>query len=184
MANKYLVWNDAACGGKNVEWIEMNGRDFFRFLNSSESSGRRFIMLGSDICPEADVIFIEATEAQYKDWYTDYCHHCYVKKAVPEAGPLSLDMSFGDEEIASLHEIIADVTVHVESAAIQAALINILPYAISTLNQNRREAVTLKYFKYCGKADWEIAEILGIEEKAFVKRKNRALDDLRKFFKK
>lgn len=184
MANKYLVWKDSACNGQNVEWLEMNGRDFFRFLSSAESSGRHFIMLDNNICREADVIFVEATEDQYKAWNTDYCHYCYVNRALPKAGLLSLDISLDDKELSSLHEFIADVNVDVEQAVVKTMLLNMLPYAISTLNGIRKEAIMLKYCKFPDKSDREISEILGIEEKAFVKRKDRAINDLRSFFKK
>lgn len=184
MANKYLVWKDAACKGQNIEWLEMNGRDFFRFLNSTDSNGRRFIMLDNHFYCEADVIFIEATEEVYQDWYKDYCHHCYLIKTLPKTGILSLDMSLNDEEMSSLYDLISDVNADVAESAVRTALLNMLPYAISTLNTIRKEAVMLKYFKYPDKPDREIAKILGIEEKAFVKRKDRAISDLRKFFKK
>ena len=69
MSYKYLVWKDASCNGQNIEWIDMNGNDFFHFLNSNESKGRYFVLLDNDVCLDDDVIFIEATEDQYNEWY-------------------------------------------------------------------------------------------------------------------
>ena len=54
MSNKYLVWKDASCNGQNIEWIDMNGTDFFHFLNSDEGKDRYFILLDNDVCPDDD----------------------------------------------------------------------------------------------------------------------------------
>lgn len=184
MANKYLVWQNPSCNGKNIHWCEMNARGFFHFLNSDESNGRRFIMLDNDICPEADVIFIEATEQQYKEWYKDNCRHRYLNRLMPKSGSLSLDMTLSDNEIMSFHELVADVGVDVEHAAVIAAMINMLPHAISTLTQFLKEAIMLKYFKYPDKSDREIAETIGVNVEVFIKRRQRAIADLQNFFKK
>ena len=65
MANIYLRWKNPDCNGKAIEWEEMSGKAFFAFLNSNSSEGRYFIKLNNDICFDANVVFIEATKAQY-----------------------------------------------------------------------------------------------------------------------
>ena len=182
MSNKYLVWKDASCNGQNIEWIDMNGTDFFHFLNSDEGKDRYFILLDNDVCPDDDVIFIEATEGQYNEWYKEYCHHCYLNRFYPEGGILSLDMSLSNEDVCSYHEIAVDVNVDVAGTAIDAAMINTLPYALSTLSPVRREAIRLKYFKYPNNSDAEIATLLFINAEAFEDRRRQAIKDLKNFY--
>jgi hypothetical protein len=182
MSNKYLVWKDASCNGQNIEWIDMNGNDFFHFLNSNESKGRYFVLLDNDVCLDDDVIFIEATEDQYNEWYKEYCHHCYLNRLFPKTGILSLDMSLSDQEIGSLHEIIEDVSVDVVGTAMENVMVYMLPYAISMLSPKRREAITLKYFRYPEKSDSEIALLLSVSVVAFKDRRMQALRELKKYF--
>ncbi len=183
MAKKYLVWKDRTCNGKNPEWQEMKGREFFRFLNSDESQGRYFILLDNDICREADVIFIEATEEQYAHWYREYCHHSYLKKDAQQFQHLSLDVFCTDEESSVFQDFMMDMDSEFESGVIQDNLLMLLPHALSTLSELGREAILLKYFEYPMLSDEEIAKRIGVEHMTFCKRKKRALTALKNFFK-
>ena len=42
MATKYLVWKDPACQGKNIEWVELTGKEFYQLTAQPENKGRRF----------------------------------------------------------------------------------------------------------------------------------------------
>ena len=65
MARKYFVWKDPACGGVNKVWVELSGREFYATMKLPENKRRHFIRMGNDICPEADIIYIEATKQEY-----------------------------------------------------------------------------------------------------------------------
>ena len=117
MAKKYFIWKDPACNGMDIEWVELNGRAFYDLLKKPENGERRFIRLGNDICPNADVIYIEATESQYQDWYTEYCRHKYLRTWGKGRTALSLDALLDEEGPCSLHELIADIGAEFEQIA-------------------------------------------------------------------
>lgn len=70
MTKRYFVWKDANCNGKNIDWIEMKGKEFTLFKREPENNHRRFIRLGD---PELDeeIIFIGATKQKYDEWNRD-----------------------------------------------------------------------------------------------------------------
>ena len=187
MSNTYLRWKDPSCNGENIEWEELSGKEFFAFVNSELGNGRYFIKLDNDICFEADVIFIEATKAEYDEWFREFNHHHYLKKSEPDEKPNSLDLTLsGDEgtEI-SLYEAIADKnSIDPEEFVVHSALLHLLPAALASISQKLRETMILKYFKYPGKSDEEIAEIIGTTKDNFKKNRQRALKELQKFFEK
>ncbi len=184
MSKRYLIWKHKITKGENPEWLELSGVDFFRFFNSPESEGRYFILLDNDICPDADVLYLEATEEQFKDWLKEHDHHQYLKKYKPKKNAVSLDAPSEDDETLSLHDLVADLSVNVEAEVMSSVMLGLLPIAINSLNELLHEAIMLKYFKYPDLSDRQIAELICIEEKAFVKRKERALKKLLDFFKK
>ena len=183
MSKKYFRWKNADCNGKNIEWEEMTGKEFFRFYNSAERNGRYFIVLSNDTCKEDDVIFIEATKAQHDDWYKEHCHHRYNNRYLPKGGILSLDYPVDEEDGIYLHDLAADLYAEdVAELTMQSLLAEYIPYALNQLSATCREAIVLKYFKKSNATDAEIAESLGITENAFFKRRKLGLQALKKFF--
>ena len=181
MAKKYFIWKDPACNGMDIEWVELNGRAFYDLLKKPENGERRFIRLGNDICPNADVIYIEATQTQYEDWYAEYCHHKYLRTWGKGRTALSLDALLDEEGPCSLHELIADIGAEFEEDIIRELCGEQLLIAIEKLTSVRREAIELKYFICPTKSDAEIAAMLGISRKGFADRKKLALEDLKNF---
>ena len=183
MSKKYFRWKNADCNGKNIEWEEMTGADFFQFFNSDKRNGRHFIILDNDICKEADVIFIEATKEQYDDWQKEFFHHRYINRYLPKGGILSLDYPVDEEDGIYLHDLAADLYAEdVAEQTMQSLLAEYIPYALNQLSAICREAIVLKYFKKPNATDAEIAESLGITENAFFKRRKLGLQALKKFF--
>ncbi len=182
MARKYLIWKNKVSAGKSPEWLEISGAEFFGLFNSPEGQGRFFIILDNDICTEADVLYIEATEEQYRDWYKENCHHQYLKKFQPKKAVLSLDAAAPEDETSSLHDMIADMDIDIEADTVHAAVLNALPAAICGLSEKHREAIRAKYFQYPHLSDDEIAMHFGLERRTFSKRKTNALAALKKFF--
>lgn len=183
MAKKYFIWKDPACNGMDIEWVELNGRAFYDLLKKPENGERRFIRLGNDICPNADVIYIEATESQYQDWYTEYCRHKYLRTWGKGRTALSLDALLDEEGPCSLHELIADIGAEFEEDVLWQVCKEQLSPAMETLSVARREAILTKYFHCPTMSDSEIAAALGISRQAFTDRKNFGLADLKKFLK-
>lgn len=85
----------------------------------------------------------------------------------------------------SLYEAITDMScVDPEEFVIHSALLGLLPVALSSISKTLRETIVLKYFKYPGKSDEEIAELIGVTKDNFKKNRQRALKELKSFFEK
>lgn len=180
MAKKYFVWKDPACNGENAEWEELTGKAFYALIKRTENKDRRFIRMGNDICPEADVIFIEATKEQYDEWRVEAHHHEYLCEFGKGRTQVSLDALLDDENIHSLYDVVADEGAEFEEAVLCKLCEEVFPAALASLTPIRREAFELKYLVYPSKSDAEIARLLGISRKGFADRKRLALEDLKK----
>lgn len=118
MTTKYLAWKDTHFNGNNIEWLELTGREFFALVSRSENKMRRFIKLDNSICSEADVIFIEATEPQYRKWRSENSHHKYLLEMGNGIVTLSMDMLMGEEDPLPLHEMASDESFNIEESVI------------------------------------------------------------------
>ena len=68
MVKKFFVWKDPSCNGKDIEWLELTGKEFFSMLKQPENRNRKFIRFGNEICADADIIVLEATQQEYIAW--------------------------------------------------------------------------------------------------------------------
>lgn len=182
MAKRYFVWKNPACNGEDVEWVELTGKEFFRLVNQRKNKRRRFIVMGNDICPEADMIYIEATEEQYADWRVEMHRHEYLRKFSVGRTPVSFDALLDGEDAHSLYDLVADTNAEFEDDVLWKLCEETLPAALASLTPIRREAFELKYLVYPSKSDAEIAKLLGISRKGFSDRKRLALKDLKKIW--
>lgn len=91
MAKKFFVWADANCNGENIEWIELTGAEYYQFRINPANAGRHIIKLLDHITYEADAIYIEATEQQYREWREEYLHSLYIRKGQEDITTVSLD---------------------------------------------------------------------------------------------
>ena len=180
MSSTFLIWKDASCNGKNIEWVELTLPEFKQFKHSPESRGRYFIKLGNEVCPEADFVEIEATYEQYQNWRAEMRHHFYLQSVNPGYSEVSID-STNEKSGLLWHEIIAAAGFTPEEITVDNETQNHIWMAISSLNESRRNAILAKFCWYPGKSDEEIAKLIGEDFESFAKRKYRALCQLKNF---
>nr|WP_325181319.1 hypothetical protein [uncultured Oscillibacter sp.] len=60
MAKQYYIKKNPSSCGADIEWMAVNGKEFYRLITSSAGKGRYFI--------DMDDFMIEATEADYTKW--------------------------------------------------------------------------------------------------------------------
>lgn len=180
MANKYFVWENSFRGQETIRWIELNGHEFYQLVRSENAKGRYFIKLDNDICPDDDVIYIEATQEQYQDWIKEFLHHRYLAKFSIRYEFVPIDVLFQESQLQLIprpHEdILVDVEQNTENKFVREAIHD----AVKKLNDKSREAIVSKYYETVDLSDREIAKKLGIKSKTFEKRRERALEKLRK----
>lgn len=179
MSKKYLVWKDANCNGENVEWIQMSGQAFARFIGNAENKNRYFIKLPGD--SELDIIFAEVTEKKYKQWKKENNRKEYLKKGREKFGVLSLDVLVNEDSQETLGDIIQDETEDIEDIVLKNIMHKKLSAALKTLSHDELALVRMLYFSEEKKfTEQEIANILGISQAAVHKQKMKILKKLKK----
>lgn len=181
MSKKYFVWKNAACNGKNIEWCEITGKEFFKLVKNPQNAGRRFTRLENDICNDADVIIMECTESQYRDWCRETRKHRYLAPYMKEHDFVSLDYKYGMNELV-LHEIIADDSVDVEASVAETEMAGLLYHAIAKLSDD--EISLLRIVFQSTDSEREIARKMRIPQKTINNRKLAVIKKIKKIWLK
>lgn len=112
MARQYFRKKDPSA--QIPEWIEMNGREFYRFTKSPEGRGRYFI--------DMDDVVIEASKAEYEEWHREKALRDYWEKKAQEDKLTILSLhSDAITENGTGEDVIPDDKVNVEEESILRA---------------------------------------------------------------
>lgn len=172
------------CDDKNIKWLkEMTGKEFAQFILIPDNRGRKFITLSNDICKEADVIIIEATEAQYREWYSEHMHHEYLSKTNKVYETVSIDFPIDGGDL-TLNELIADLDVDVENTAIDEINLEIIRLAMRELCKKQLDTVITLFFKYPYETEEAISKLISIKRNTLSMRKLASINKLRFLAKK
>ena len=178
MARKYFVWKDPAYDGVHKSWVELSGKEFYAMMKLPENKRRHFIRLGNDICPDADIIFIEATKQEYADWRRDQNASIYRARQRKEVSTLSLDCQVRDAD--SLHETVGDDQVDVERAALSHIAHEQLEHALKSLTDDEIQLLTELYVR--GRSESDIAREQNVHRSTVMRRVASVLSRLQNFF--
>ena len=135
----YLVKNGMRNGKQ--EWKQMEGKEFYQFLQSAEGKGRCFIRLVDDISYETDDIIIEASETETIEWTKEYQHHRYLIREQKDIDLLYLD----DENSRLLEEEVVSLFPTLEETYIEREEIERLRNAVALLDSEEYAIVQALY---------------------------------------
>lgn len=169
----YLVKKDPTCKKADIEWLQLSGREFFRFLRSSESQGRYFIRLRDDISFECDDIYIEATLSEYREWRVKENAHNYLKRTNKDYETLSFDAPIDSEE-NTLHDLVGCDQPSVEDDALRKIELERINFALESLSPDERFIID-SYYLVTQKTDDDIAHEIGISHQAVNKKRKLIL---------
>lgn len=170
MAKQYYIKKDPFVNGPNVEWIAINGQEFYQLITSPAGKGRYFI--------DMDDFMIEATKKDYTEWRKEKDHHDYLCEQEADIRLLSLysDMPI---ESGSGEEFIPDKTVNTEELAIKAIIRSEVLSALGTLDDESYRLIDALILSDCRKSERDLASESGLSQKAINKRKNKILKNLK-----
>lgn len=121
MSTRYFRRKDPKCKPEKIEWVEMSGIEFYRFVKSPEGRGRHFIDMG-------DVV-LEASKHEAQVHRAEKDHSDYLKEQEEGWSTLSIytiedEQGCSGEEIAidDKHDVEAEAIMRMETAALQKAL--------------------------------------------------------------
>ena len=181
MATKYLVWKDPACQGKNIEWVELTGKEFYQLTAQPENKGRRFIKLDDSVCEDADVIIIEATLEQYRNWLPERDSHKYLMETKSGTQALSLDQPVNGRSDILLADVIPD-DCGMEEVILKRLLITHLSKLMRCLSISEQELVDVLFLHNPENlSEREIARRQDIPQKTLNCRKIALLKKSKKF---
>ena len=164
MYTRYFRRKDPKCRPEEIEWIEMSGKEFYRFVNSSEGQGRYFIDMG-------DVV-LEASKREAQIHRAEKDHSDYLKEQEEGWSTLSI---YADEYGYSGEEIIADEAHDVEAEAIMRIETAALQKALTRLDSQSYQLIHSLYLADTRKTLRQLSQDSGIPIMTLQDRKRNAL---------
>lgn len=170
MYKRYFRKKDPTCKPENIQWIEMTGSEFYRFVNSQEGHGRYFIDMG-------DVV-LESSKREVQVHRAEKDHSDYLKEQENGWTTLSL-YATDDKSGCSGEEVIWDETQDVEAEAILRIEYRALVSALSYLDTKSRQLIYALYLADTQKTERELALESGVSQVAIHKQKKKVLAKLK-----
>lgn len=164
MYTRYFRRKDPKCRPEEIEWIEMSGKEFYRFVNSSEGQGRYFIDMG-------DVV-LEASKREAQIHRAEKDHSNYLKELEEGWSTLSI---YANEHGYSGEEIIADEVHDVESEAIMRIETAALQKALTQLDSQSYQLIHALYLADTRKTLRQLSQDSGIPIMTLQDRKRKVL---------
>ena len=194
----FYRWKDAI----DHIWVEMTGKEFFDFIKSDEGKKHFFI---EEVDPyfEADTIVHEATETDYRRWKSEKVRYFQLRSDIKiQAGDMPPEeknhrrkppaiysiVSFNqkgenddDDAPTSLEEIAMDPDSSFEDELLTKMTVQEM---MKVLSPEEKEVINALFFDNPDNlSERHVAQIIGVSQKKFNRRKNRALKKLKKFLK-
>lgn len=177
----YLVKKNPECSAKNTEWVQMDGKEFFRFIHSQEGKGRYFIHLTDDVGYEADEIYIEANYEKYCSWKREYNRHKYLMKCADEVFILSADIPVS--EGGELIDTVADDTVSIEEDYAEREERERLRRAVRDMEPEEKRLLEVMYLGGRARTEQEAAKELGVSRDVIKRRKKKLFSKIQKLLR-
>ena len=170
MYKRYFRMKDPRCKPNEIEWIEMTGNEFYRFVNSPEGRGRHFI--------DMDDVVLEASEFEARSFKTEKNHSYYIQAQEDGWSTLSL-YATENENGCSGEEIVADETQDVEAEVILRMEYRALCAALHQMDKDSRLLIHALYLADERKTERDLAKELGVSQNAINKQKKKILQKLK-----
>lgn len=185
MTKQFFIWKDPACNGINPEWIQLSGREYYRFVKDPANQQRRFIVLGDDGDMEAGTIVLEATPEEHRIWRNEKRATAKRLKLDPLyiEDTISLDTVVPGHEEVLYHEVIASPQEDILTLVLLHLDICHLRDFLTTLSSEEAELIRMLYFDSDeGASERQVAKLLGVSQTTLNYRKQKILKNLKRFF--
>ena len=173
MSKAYWIKKDPNCNLEEIDWIELNGIEFYQFINSPEGKGRYFI--------DFDDMKIETDKAEYVKWRKEKDHKDYLLDQEAKYTTLSINSLFS-ENSTYYEELVPDITIDIESEVEVKIIIENVQKAILTLNHDERSLIYSLFFRQNPKSEAELSKDFNINQSSLNKRKKKIFSKIKKFW--
>lgn len=176
----YLVKKNPESKKENTEWLQMSGKEFYRFIHSEEGKGRYFIHLTDDVGYEADEIYIEAGYEEFCSWKQEDNRHRYLADCAKDTMIISSDVPVtGGEEL--LIDTIQDESISIDEMIVKKDMLKKLREAMASLSSDEKALIQALYFSGRAVTEAEAGKSLGMSQQVFHYRKKKIFSKLAKF---
>ncbi len=184
MKKVFLVMTDPEKGAREDNWTIMDYGQFAAFLETEEGQRRKDGFERLDAASEDDdILYMEFGRAKAAEIKRERNHSDYLHNAEDESGirTLSLDvpMDIGEEDMATLLDLIADETMDTERMAVDAILKAELPAAFAKLKPQEKDLMIALYFSDKRMTLREYARQCGMPKTCIQEKHNAALRKMR-----
>lgn len=170
LKKRYFRMKTPECKREEIEWIEMTGREFYRFVNSPEGQGRHFV--------DMDDIVLEGASSEVRRQRAEKDHSNYLKEQEEGWSTLSF-YAVINEYGCSGEEVAVDETQNVEVEAIKSIERKALVNALSCLDMESRQLIYSLYLAEKCKTERSLASEWGVSKNTIHKRKKIILENLK-----
>lgn len=171
MYKRYFIKKNPHCRENDIEWIELSGREFYRFVNDPANKGRHFV--------DMDDVVLESTPEQARGHKSEVNHRDYLKSQEEEWSVVSI-YAFENDDGMNGEDFIADITQDVEKAAIFRLRKHALHEALRMLSEDDYFIIERRYLSDIRMSEAEIGALFGLTQSGLSKR----LKKIRSFLKK
>lgn len=183
MASKYFIWKNPNCKGTNPDWIEISGTQFFA-LGKGKPQKRYFKRIDDGVEDGADVLILETTYEEYKDWHKKQESKRRKKKSQERYKPqfISLDELTSDSEF-TYSEVIPDTSVNVEDEVLTNIENAMLREIIASLSDEEKQIVKIVKQAIEKKiSERQICREMGIDREEFRYKREKIFKKIQKNF--
>lgn len=166
MYKRYFRMKDPKCKPEEIKWIEMTGREFYRFVSSPEGQGRHFIDMG-------DVV-LEGSKCEARVHRVEKDHSNYLKEQEEGWSTLSI-YAIEDKNGCNGEEVAKDETQDVETEAIMRIETVALRKALGQLDTESYRLIHSLYLADTCKTLRQLSQESGIPVMTLQDRKRKTL---------
>ena len=170
MAKQYYIKKNPATSGPDVEWIAINGKEFYQLITSPAGRGRYFI--------DMDDFMIEANETEYAEWRKEKNHSDYLRSQEPEHSPLSLYSDLITED-GNGEEVVRGETLSIEERVLHSLELEDLQKALEMLEYGEYLLIRALFLSPNYKTQTQLTGKFGLTQAGISKQKKRILEKLK-----
>lgn len=182
MANKYYIWKDPNCNGTNPDWIEISGTQFYA-LGKDKTQKRYFKRIDDGVEDGADVLIMETTYEEYKDWHKKQESKRRKKKRQEQYKPhIALDDLVSGTEF-TYNEVIPDTSENVEDEVLTNIENAMLREIIASLSDEEKQIFNIVK-QAIGKqtSERQICREMGVDREEFRYKREKIFKKIQKNF--
>ena len=171
---RYFRKKDPFCQPEAIEWIEMSGGEYYRFVTDPKNKGRCFIDMG-------DVV-LECTKAEYKQYKAEDDHSSYILEQQEGWSTVSLSI-LEEQEFASGEKAIVDTNPCIEEVVTQRLLLQEMQKVLRQLSMEDYLLIYELYLANPRKTVRQLSAENHVPVMTLQNRKLRIIGSLKKFLR-